>query len=68
MIFLFLCAICRSKSEMHLRKKKEMHLRTKYMYDTMYLCIHIYTQIIYIICMYIKCKINVIAFLISTTP
>lgn len=66
MIFLFLCAICRSKSEMHLRKK--MHLRTKYMYDTMYLCIHIYTQIIYIICMYIKCKINVIAFLISTTP
>lgn len=60
MIFLFLCAICHSKSEMHLRRK--------YMYDTMYLCIHIHTQIIYIVYLYIKCKINVVAFLFSTTP
>ena len=34
----------------------------------MILCMHTHTQIIYIACMYIKCKINVIAFLISTTP
>lgn len=57
---IFVCSICPSKSE--------MHLRGKYMYDTMYLCIHTHTQIIYTACKYIKCKRNVIAFLISTTP